>query len=315
MDFLNWPGCQHLSCECEKSCFKLDVEIVFSPKMSRQGYSVQLDQLHVFLVCNATGKPIKQMPLVCLTMMRVLDNDPTCNLVLIFTKDVQMNIKAKSYFERERLVSCILTMRNLAKGEQRGVASLDTLKVIRNRCFDCSHKTQAYAAVENDVLGNFSHNLTIDYEQGLIRKLSELMSSEVQTMQLDNVIDEILLNATFCYVTKVPEALVKVIMADLERCFSRYLTYEESKSDLVDMIMDKGTLPMRPEERVNFLSALDNQRASKQDNRKEESFLFKNERHLENLKILEETLEQTIRYLNLLKSLLNSRVFMQEMAN
>ena len=40
---------------------------------------------------------------------------------------------------------------------------------------------------------------------GLIRKLSELMSSEVQTMQLDNVIDEILLNATFCYVSKVPE--------------------------------------------------------------------------------------------------------------
>jgi len=40
------------------------------------------------------------------------------------------------------------------------------------------------------------------------------MSSEVQTMQLDNVIDEILLNATFCYVSKVPEQFVRVIMAD-----------------------------------------------------------------------------------------------------
>ena len=63
-------------------------------------------------------------------------------------------------------------------------------------------------------------------------------------MQLDNVIDEILLNATFCYITKVPESFVKVIMADLQRCFSTYLSYEEEKSDLVDVLMDKGALPI-----------------------------------------------------------------------
>ena len=54
-------------------------------------------------------------------------------------------------------------------------------------------------------------------------------------MQLDNVIDEILLNATFCYINKVPDAFVKVIMADLNRCFSKYLEYEEQKSDLIDV--------------------------------------------------------------------------------
>lgn len=43
--------------------------------------------------------------------------------------------------------------------------------------------------------------------------------------------------------------------------------------------------------------------------------LFKNERHQESLKNLKQTIDQTIRYLNVLKSLLNSRVFMQEMAN
>lgn len=43
--------------------------------------------------------------------------------------------------------------------------------------------------------------------------------------------------------------------------------------------------------------------------------LFEAERHLESLKALREAYEQTIRYLNVLKSLLNSRVFMQEMAN
>ena len=48
---------------------------------------------------------------------------------------------------------------------------------------------------------------------------------------------------------------------------------------------------------------------------RDESLLFKNERHLESLKALLERFEQTVRYLNVLKSLLNSRVFMQEMAN
>lgn len=59
------------------------------------------------------------------------------------------------------------------------------------------------------MLGHFVHNLTVDYESGLVRKLSELMASEVQTMQLDNVIDEVLLNATFCHLNKVPEAFVR----------------------------------------------------------------------------------------------------------
>lgn len=78
----------------------------------------------------------------------------------------------------------------------------------------------------------------------MIRKLSELMSSEVQTMQLDNVIDEILLNATFCYINKVPDAFVKVIMLDLNRCFAKYLMYEEEKPDLVDVLMEKCNLPI-----------------------------------------------------------------------
>lgn len=38
-------------------------------------------------------------------------------------------------------------------------------------------------------------------------------------MQLDNVIDEILLNATFCYINKIPESYVKVIMTDFYHCF------------------------------------------------------------------------------------------------
>lgn len=206
--------------------------------------------------------------------------------------------------------------------DQRGIATLDNLKVFHNRSVDHSHKIQAYASIE-DSQGNFSQSHTSDYESGLIRKLSELMSNEVQTMQLDNVIDEILLNATFCYITKVPDAFVKVIMADLNRCFAKYLEYEEHQPDLIDVFMEKSTLPISNDAKVNFLSTLQNARglsmaghgAQQQSMFKEESLLFKNERHLESLKALSEHFEQTVRYLNVLKSLLNSRVFMQEMAN
>jgi len=101
--------------------------------------------------------------------------------MLSFEKDVQMNVKAPTYVDRERLIASILTMRNLAMSDQRGIATLDNLKVLHNRSLDHSHKIQAYSPTE-DSLGNFSHALTYEYESGLIRKLSELMRSEVQTM-------------------------------------------------------------------------------------------------------------------------------------
>ena len=143
------------------------------------------------------------------------------------------------------------------------------------------------------------------------------MANEVQTIPDINVIDEVLLNATFAYVTKVPDALVKVIMSGMQACLTSYFEFENAKPDIVDVYMDKGTLPMRPADRVSILSNLSNTKSSsRRDNRaaaKEEYNLFKNERHQESLKLYQDTFEQTIRYLNVMKSLLNSRVFMQEM--
>ena len=144
--------------------------------------------------------------------------------------------------------------------DQRGIATLDNLKILHNRSVDLSHKIQAYSPIE-DSQGNFSQSLTYDYESGLIKKLSEHMGNEVQTMQLDNVIDEILLNATFCYITKVPEAFVKIIMQDLNRCFTKHLEYEEQKADLIDILMEKGTLSINQDARVNFLGPLFTKRA------------------------------------------------------
>ena len=118
------------------------------------------------------------MALISLQILKVVDDDSNCNLMLSFDKDVQINVKAGSYADRERLISCILTMRSLAMSDQRGIATLDNLKVLHNRSVDYSLKIQAYASVE-DSQGNFSQSHTYDYESNLIRKLAELMSNEV----------------------------------------------------------------------------------------------------------------------------------------
>ena len=75
-------------------------------------------------------------------------------------------------------------------------------------------------------------------------------------MQLDNVVDEILLNATFCNINKVPESFVKVILEDLNRNFAKYLEYEERNAELVDLLMEKSTLQMNVDAKVNFLGPL-----------------------------------------------------------
>ena len=60
--------------------------------------------------------------------------------MLTFAKDVQINVKARSFYERERLVSSILTMRALAISDLRGLATLDSLKVLHNRSVDHCHQ-------------------------------------------------------------------------------------------------------------------------------------------------------------------------------
>lgn len=67
VDFLNWPNdCDHKECSCEQSCFKIDVDLHLSSHVSLPDYSIQLDQQNVYLVSSKSGKPTKQMPLVCL---------------------------------------------------------------------------------------------------------------------------------------------------------------------------------------------------------------------------------------------------------
>ena len=132
--------------------------------MTLPNYSVQLDQLNVYLVNKKSGKPVKQMPLALLQVLRFVDNNPACNLMLTFVRDVQINVKARNFYERERLVSSILTMRTLAMSDLRGLASLDQLKILHNKSVDYCHQMQAYSSVEDAYYGIFVQSLTMDYE-------------------------------------------------------------------------------------------------------------------------------------------------------
>ena len=54
---------------------------------------------------------------------------------------------------------------------------------------------------------------------------------------LNNLIEEILLNASFSNLNKVPQNQVKAIMGDLLSTFSVYLEYEEKHSELVETML------------------------------------------------------------------------------
>ena len=76
VNFLNWPGSDQGGYDQEKTCFKIDVDVMVAGKTLLPNYSLQLDQLNLFLVSNASGKPVKQMPLSLLRILRIIDDNP-----------------------------------------------------------------------------------------------------------------------------------------------------------------------------------------------------------------------------------------------
>lgn len=83
---------------------------------------------------------------------------------------------------------------------------------------DFSQRILGYIPIENG-RGNYIQQLTLDYESGLVRKLSEQMGSSAKDqMQLNNLTEEILLNATFSNLVKIPVSQVQIIMTDVLNC-------------------------------------------------------------------------------------------------
>ena len=67
------------------------------------------------------------------------------------------------------------------------------------------------------------------------------MSSEIKDYYaLNNLIEEILLNAAFCNLNKVPPQHVKVIMRELLSTFSDYYAYEVNHPDLIDTMLQRN---------------------------------------------------------------------------
>ena len=134
---------------------------------------------------------------------------------------------------------------------------------------------------------------------------------------LNNLIEEILLNAAFCNLYKVPPHQVKVIMGDLLSTFSDYLKYEINHPDLIDMMLQRNAFCAPNGSIIDFLGGKQERRGEAVAS-KEESVIFGSKEHGLNMKSLEnlvEVFERSLRYLNILKYLLNSKVFLQEISD
>jgi len=98
---------------------------------------------------------------------------------------------------RERLISCILTMRSLALSSFQGTLRIDRLKIFQDSSLDPQQHINGYVSLD---CGNGSYNKQIaqDYETNLLIKLSSQVKSVAkETRELDNTVEEILINATF----------------------------------------------------------------------------------------------------------------------
>ena len=104
--------------------------------------------------------------------MRVIDDNPECNLVLTFNNDIEIIINAATFTDRERLIACTMTLRGFALAKLHGVHNIDNLKILHNHGIDISQKILGYTPVDNGQ-GHYIPQVTQDYERGLIRKLSE----------------------------------------------------------------------------------------------------------------------------------------------
>jgi hypothetical protein len=80
--------------------------------------------------------------------------------------------------------------------------------------------------------------LTVDFENSLIRKLSEqIRNFEKDPMGMGVLTSEIMLNATFGLVQKVLPVQVEEILSTMQGCFFEYLRKEEEDPFLVNALL------------------------------------------------------------------------------
>ena len=81
--------------------------------------------------------------------MRVIDDNPECNLILTFNSNITIAINAPTFNDRERLIACTMTLRGLALAKFHGVRSVDNLKILHNEELLISQKILGYTPIDN----------------------------------------------------------------------------------------------------------------------------------------------------------------------
>ena len=81
--------------------------------------------------------------------MRVIDDNPECNLILTFNNNIEMVLNCSCFTDRERLIACTMTLRGFALAKLNGVHSVDNLKILHNQGIDNSQKILGYTPVDN----------------------------------------------------------------------------------------------------------------------------------------------------------------------
>ena len=61
-----------------------------------------------------SGLPRKIVPLTHLQIIRIIDDNQVINLILMFADDVEMVLHLATSEDREKLLSCLLTLRQFA---------------------------------------------------------------------------------------------------------------------------------------------------------------------------------------------------------
>jgi transcriptional antiterminator Rof (Rho-off) len=79
---------------------------------------------------DTDSHPVKQAEFENLELIQLINKNENYNLLLEFKDGVQFCIKAEKYHDRERIVSCLLTLRGLKF--QNSERNVDHVRLIQN---------------------------------------------------------------------------------------------------------------------------------------------------------------------------------------
>lgn len=97
---------------------------------------IEMDQEMIFLIEPKLNRVRKHCQLIDLDFIRIVDDNPNFNLILIFEGDIEIKLRMKTNEDRERIVSKIITLRSFLIAKIPGY--VDRLKVLINVGLDIS---------------------------------------------------------------------------------------------------------------------------------------------------------------------------------